>query len=107
MERSVSGYRTKFRSILITTDYEVYANRGSGGLSPFINIRNILRIMEGAVGLTQAPVSTYRSETKPSRKIRLPELELLVDADGHKESAYFYFNFSLLMRQRSESPPGV
>jgi hypothetical protein len=49
MEGSVSGYRTKFRSNLSTTDHDVYANRGSGGLSPFINLRNILRIMEAAV----------------------------------------------------------
>jgi len=54
MEGSVSGYRTKFRSNMITTDHEVYANRGNGGLSPFINLSNIFRIMEAAVGLTQS-----------------------------------------------------
>lgn len=75
---------------MITTDHDVYANRGSGGLSPFINLSNILRIMEAAVGLTQAPVSTYRSETKSSRKIRLPELKLLVHADGHEESVFLF-----------------
>jgi hypothetical protein len=99
MEGSVSGYRTKFRSNLITIDHDVHANWGNGGISPYINLSNILRIMEAAVGLTQSSSVTYRSETERSRKIFLPEIELLVHGDGH--------NVSLLLRQRSENPRGI
>ena len=58
MEGPVSGYRTKFRSNLITTDHDVYAYRRSAVVSPLINLSNTWRFVEAAVGLTQAPVST-------------------------------------------------